>query len=191
MSLNCPCCGAELSLRLAALSLNGGLAAASSNGLATAATTAATQQTAASTTANAAANDVAGKVLDLGSKPRTQPRRRKNDYTDPAFLRFWEVYPLRREKAAAYRAFMRYVVDAGVDVDAVVAAAAAYRDDPRRDPDYTKYPQGWLSGQRWEDETAADKPPLPIDDRYKPWDPDTYLAEVDEHVAALLTEDEG
>lgn len=117
-------------------------------------TTASNSSTTAASSSKHRSKPDAGKVLDLRSKP---PRQR-NDYTNPSFARFWEVYPVRRGKAAAYRNWMRYVVDAGVDVDAVIAAAAAYRDDPHRDPLKTKWAEGWLSTARWEDDYTVTKP---------------------------------
>ena len=122
-----------------------------------------------------ASTSVEGKVLDLQPQTKPKPIRRKNAYTNPDFHRFWEVYPLRKEKYAAFRAFMRFVVDAGVDVEVVLAAAAAYRDDPERDPKFTKYPQGWLSAGRWEDEREAVKPPAKPDARYLPYDHEAHM----------------
>lgn len=122
--------------------------------------TAATTATAAASDRNGAANAVAGKTLGSRSKART-PRRL--NYEDPGFKLFWEVYPLRKGKAEAAAAWMRHVVAAGVEVDAVIAAATAYRDDPDRKSEFTKYPQGWISGHRWEDEGKAVRAVTPLD----------------------------
>jgi hypothetical protein len=139
------------------------------------------------TTSTTASQGVEGKVLELGSVPTAKARpRRKNQYTDPNFDRFWENYPWRKEKLAAYRAWQRYVVDAGVDVEVVIAAAAAYRDDPNRKEDFTKYPQGWLSAGRWEDEL---KPVKPAAHQIKATDWDAQRAEADARVAAMLAEE--
>jgi hypothetical protein len=63
---------------------------------------------------------------------------------------FWAVYPRRVAKAAAQKAWMRAIRRA--DPAVVVAAAAAYRDQPGRDPHYTAHPATWLNGDRWLDE---------------------------------------
>ena len=43
-------------------------------------------------------------------------------------------------------------VSSGISVDVLCRAAAAYRDDPNRNPDKTKHAEGWLHDRRWEDE---------------------------------------
>jgi hypothetical protein len=54
----------------------------------------------------------------------------------------------------------------GADPNVIIKAAERYRDDLTRDPEKTKYPQGWLNDERYADE--ADAPPA----RYSnsPWD---------------------
>lgn len=66
----------------------------------------------------------------------------------PGFDDWWAVYPLKKDKGAARRAFTRAVKKVSVDV--IVAAASAYRDDPNRDPRFTKYPASWLNAEAWE-----------------------------------------
>jgi len=144
--------------------------------------TASSRSNRSSNAANDRSNAVAGKVLDLEPKTSTPQPRRRNDYTDPAFQRFWDVYPFKREKLAAARAWKRYVVDAGVDVDAVIAAAARYRDAADRDPNFTKYPQGWISGGRWEDAATAERPASHV---LSATDREAQRAEEDAAIAAM------
>ena len=79
---------------------------------------------------------------------------------DQDFLTFWGIYPLRRDKGKAQNAWRKSVarVAATTGVNpaqaklVIAAGAARYRDDPNRDPSYTKYAEGWLNGDGWEDE---------------------------------------
>lgn len=83
-------------------------------------------------------------VRDLAA---ARNHRRPQDVT---FDEFWAVYPLRRSKAAAKAAWLKAIKKA--DPAFIIAAAAAHRDDPARDPDYTKYPATWLNDECWDDE---------------------------------------
>lgn len=65
-----------------------------------------------------------------------------------AFSKFWSVYPLKRDKAVAKRAFEKALKR--VDLETLVSAAEAYADDPNRDPAFTKYPASWLNADAWE-----------------------------------------
>jgi hypothetical protein len=89
-------------------------------------------------------------------------------------------------KAAAYRKWLRVVVDAGVDVDAVVDGALRYRNDPNRNIEFTKYPEGWLGDGRWEDAREAD---TPSSHAIAATDWDAKRAEDDAAVAAILAEE--
>jgi hypothetical protein len=71
----------------------------------------------------------------------------------PLFDEFWETFPVRRDRPAAERAWAKAVKRAAPGV--IIAGAQRYRDDPNRDPTKTKYPAGWLNGDRWTDEAAA------------------------------------
>lgn len=64
------------------------------------------------------------------------------------FDEFWSVYPLKKDKGTARRAFARALKKVSADV--LVDAASAYRDDPNRDPGFTKYPASWLNAEAWE-----------------------------------------
>src|SRR5205814_9354017 len=78
------------------------------------------------------------------------------NYDDPNFKSFWEVYPLKRGKASAFRRF-RAAVAAGAAPQQVIAAAAAYAAEVNgKEPQYIKWPEGWLSAARWEDEVLPD-----------------------------------
>lgn len=70
------------------------------------------------------------------------------------FLAFWDVYPLKRDKKAALSAFL--AAKKRATVDAIIAGAMRYRDDPNREAEYTKYAERWLKADCWDDE------PLPV-----------------------------
>ena len=69
--------------------------------------------------------------------------------SDP-FDEFWAEYPLKQAKGAAKKAWAK--LPAGLNPYDVVAAAVAYRNDPNRDPGFTKHPATWLNAGCWEDD---------------------------------------
>lgn len=70
------------------------------------------------------------------------------------FDRFWTAYPRATAKGQARAAWPAAVKAAG-GIEAVVAGAQRYRDDPNRDDRFTKHPATWLRAECWAD------PPLP------------------------------
>lgn len=77
------------------------------------------------------------------------PAPATRDATD-RFDEFWATYPRRQGKGAAVKAWAKAIKRA--DPDTILKAAAAYRDDPQREPQYTAHPSTWLNQDRWEDE---------------------------------------
>jgi DNA-binding transcriptional ArsR family regulator len=69
----------------------------------------------------------------------------------PGFAAFWAAYPRRTAKRAAASAYRRALNRCG-DAELLVKAAAAYRDDPGRAPEFTRHPATWLNGDCWEDD---------------------------------------
>ncbi len=68
----------------------------------------------------------------------------------PAFEEFWARYPRREGKAAALKAWRtarRNATDAEL-----LEGADRYREDPNREPAYTKHPSTWLRAGSWVDE---------------------------------------
>lgn len=72
----------------------------------------------------------------------------KNTKEQDLFDEFWNAYPLKRDKAKAYRAFRSALNRA--KFEDILAGVIAYRQDPKRNPDYTKYPASWLNADAWE-----------------------------------------
>lgn len=69
------------------------------------------------------------------------------------FDEFWNSYPRKLDKAKAFRAFKSALTRA--KFEEILAGVIAYRNDPKRNPDYTKYPATWLNNDSWENAAAA------------------------------------
>jgi hypothetical protein len=74
-----------------------------------------------------------------------------------SFVDFWGVYPKRKDKIAAQRAWDKAVKN-GFDPDVIVEAARLYADDRGRDPQYTKLPATWLNAGSWMDDPVVSSP---------------------------------
>lgn len=85
--------------------------------------------------------------------PAPAPTPKKRRTYPAAFEKFWEVYPLKNGKSEALEPWKRAIQRA--DNDEIIAGAHRYATDPNRDPAHTKWAEGWLNGDRWND------PPLP------------------------------
>jgi hypothetical protein len=66
------------------------------------------------------------------------------------FDEFWKEYPRKLDKGAALRAFRSALKVA--TFEQILAGAIAYRNDPNRDSEFTKYPATWLSAEAWSNE---------------------------------------
>ena len=78
--------------------------------------------------------------------------------TSDRFEEFWNVYPKKTGKKAA-RAKFAAAVKAGADADALIEGARRYADAcVGRDPHFIKWPQGWLSEERWTDDPEPPEP---------------------------------
>jgi len=75
------------------------------------------------------------------------------------FDEFWTAYPRKLDKAKAFRAFKSALKRARFED--ILAGVVAYRNDPKRDPDFTKYPATWLNSDAWEN--AATLPEVRAD----------------------------
>jgi hypothetical protein len=73
------------------------------------------------------------------------------------FNEFWNAYPRKLDKAAAFRAFKSALKR--TKFEDILAGVVAYRNDPARNPDFTKYPATWLNSDAWEN--AAGNGPSP------------------------------
>ena len=67
------------------------------------------------------------------------------------FLKFWDVYPRKVGKKAAYRAFVN--AQGGEATTAILAGAERFGNDPNLplDANFIPHPATWLNAGRWED----------------------------------------
>jgi len=98
-------------------------------------------------------------VVALGSNDLATRETSRFAYPQD-FLEFWNTYPLKRDKRKALLAWRKAVVRA--DASAICAGAKRYADDPNRVAQFTKYAEGWLNADAWEDA------PLPPRDSGRP-----------------------
>jgi hypothetical protein len=110
--------------------------------------------------ANPGANQNAQVVQDL-EVPKAKSYNQ--GYNQDFLAHFWKFYPLLRSKRKAQMAWIRAVsrlTQSGANrVDAIAAIEAGvrrYAEDPNREEGFTKYAEGWLNGDGWEDA------PLPV-----------------------------
>jgi hypothetical protein len=74
----------------------------------------------------------------------------KNTKTKELFEEFWTEYPRKVDRAKALRAFRSALNRA--KFEEILAGAIAYRNDPTRKTEFTKYPTTWLNADAWENE---------------------------------------
>ena len=79
--------------------------------------------------------------------------RETHSKTESLFNEFWNAYPRKLDKAKAFRAFKSALKRA--KFEDILAGVIAYRNDPKRDPDYTKYPATWLNNDAWENAASS------------------------------------
>jgi len=102
-------------------------------------------------------SDIAHVSKDLSGKEK---RAYNQDY--PAeFLKFWSIYPRKRDKRKALASWRNAIRRSSTD--AINAGAIRYRDDPNRLDEFTKYAEGWLNGDGWEDEPLPSRLPRGIE----------------------------
>jgi len=87
--------------------------------------------------------------LSLVSMPQP-PAARDEPLTLVGFDAFWRAYPLKAGKGAARKAWQRAIRRAAA-AD-IIAGAQRYAADPNRPEEFTKYPEGWLNADRWDDD---------------------------------------
>lgn len=94
-------------------------------------------------------------VID-NPEPNTQNPTPNNNQPPPApagpdlFDEFWKVYPAKKGKIAAKKAWAKALKSAAADH--IIAGAMVYRTDSRVLAGYVKDPATWLNGGHWDDE---------------------------------------
>jgi len=105
--------------------------------------------TAGVTESQSGVTDLASGVTAGGVQTLIEPLQETNKaQTEKLFDEFWTTYPRKLDKAKAFRAFRSALKRA--KFEDILAGVIAYRNDPKRDPDYTKYPATWLNNDAWE-----------------------------------------
>ena len=78
-------------------------------------------------------------------------RRTTDKHThDPLFDEFWTVYPVRKGKGAARKAWSKATKK--VTAEHIIAAAQRFSTDPNRPVDFTCHASVWLNQERWDDD---------------------------------------
>lgn len=72
------------------------------------------------------------------------------------FDTFYEVFPAHKDRAKAFGAYRK--ARKKTDAATLLAGAERYRDDPNRNPSFTKYPASWLNAESWLDEISTGPP---------------------------------
>ena len=86
-------------------------------------------------------------------QPIEKNTNKKKPNDDSLFEEFWTAYPRKLDKAKAFRAFKSALKRA--KFEEILAGLLRYRNDPNRDPDFTKYPATWLNSDAWENDYAS------------------------------------
>jgi hypothetical protein len=84
------------------------------------------------------------------TKPKEEQTKQKTIDIELEFNQFWAVYPKKQDKALAKRSFEKAITRASLED--IIAGAEQYRDDPNRDPLFTKNPSTWLNADAWEND---------------------------------------
>ena len=79
--------------------------------------------------------------------------------SEDAWNKFWAIYPRKKDKQAALKAWKKALKD-GTDPQHIIDGATRYAEErSTEDPQYTKYPASWLNAGSWENQ--ADQPAAP------------------------------
>ena len=87
--------------------------------------------------------------------PKEEQETKKKIDIEREFDQFWDIYPKKADKALARRSFEKALKKTTLDV--ILDGAERYRDDPNRDPEFTKNPSTWLNAEAWENESLPVK----------------------------------
>lgn len=97
--------------------------------------------------------------------PAPQPKRapKPGSDDDPDWLKFWSIYPLKKSKEGARKAWAAALKK--TTAAEIIAGAERYRDDRGRKPEFTKHPTTWLNQGCWEDESTPAASHSQVDNR--------------------------
>jgi hypothetical protein len=86
-------------------------------------------------------------------QPTTINPRFSSKTESELFDEWYSIYPKKADKQAARRAFLKAIKTVSFDV--LYEGAERYRDDPNRDPGFTKNPATWLNAGAWDNQPEA------------------------------------
>jgi hypothetical protein len=87
-------------------------------------------------------------------EPKEEQETKNNERTNAhlelqkRFDEFWNAYPKKVDKAKAEKSFRSAIKRA--KFDEILAGVIAYRSDPTRNSQFTKYPATWLNSDSWD-----------------------------------------
>lgn len=92
-----------------------------------------------------------------GGRARGNSSTKANARGDPleGFDEWYAAYPRKAAKTEARTAFVK--ARAKTTLARLIAGAKQYRDDPNRDPEYTKQPATWLNKGCWDDDPLPER----------------------------------
>jgi len=92
---------------------------------------------------------------------------------DDLFDSFWAVWPLKKGKQPARKAFEK-AIRSGATLTQILTGVEQYKREIGPSPDWSKvkWPQGWLNDARWEDEPPPAAKTTNIPDAYQPEQPE-------------------
>lgn len=93
--------------------------------------------------------------------PKKRPTKKSDNAhnEDPEFAKFWESYPLKKDKKRAYDVFVKVIEK--VDLETLIQGAINYTNDPTRNPTHTRHASTWLNNNNWEDSPNVTAAPPP------------------------------
>jgi predicted transcriptional regulator len=100
---------------------------------------------------------VAGTVAQGTDNKKNNYKEEQSKEIDSLFDEFWNAYPRKLDKAKAFRAFKSALKR--TKFEDILAGVIAYRNDPARNPDFTKYPATWLNNDSWENAAGSGASP--------------------------------
>jgi uncharacterized protein YdaU (DUF1376 family) len=92
---------------------------------------------------------------DIFGSNEPQKVRAAKPPKDDSFDRFWAVYPKKAGKADALKAWPKAIAKA--DPETIILAASRYAETGEVVRGFAKNAQGWLNGERWNDEDLKPK----------------------------------
>lgn len=103
-------------------------------------------------------------ALTKPSSNQTQKTSAQPTSNCPTFMDFWDLYPKRKSKKAAARAWAKLTPAERIAAIAALPRATSSPDWRKEDGKFVPYPATWLNAGGWEDE----HPPAHQDDGWAP-----------------------